>query len=133
LPYGLAAEPHENIPFLFVANVSQTGGNFVLFDKSDETVDVCVFGIDVFAKSNVASGVFVSVVHSGAVGKRSEIIERGVHLCSITFEETTAASDKEGITSEHCTWFVWLALVSDVVTDRILSVAWRCETSGGRV
>jgi len=132
LPYGLAVKPHENVPFLLITNVSQTGCDIVLFNKGDETVDVLVFGIDMLSESDIASGVFMAVVYDGAVRKCSEIAERSVHLCTVTFEETTTSSNEECVACEDCTRLVWLVLVRDVVTYRVLSVAWRCETSDGQ-
>ena len=112
----------------------------MLRDELSEPRERRVVRIDGTGEPVVARGVLVPDVRDGRVGERGEAFEGGVHLRARALEKDAAAGDEEGVAREDGCSGDGLGgrgrtrrgggVVGDVVADRVLGVAGRCETSG---
>ena len=89
--------------------------------------------VDGEGEAEITRCVLMPDVGDGGVWERGETPECGVHLCACTFEEDATTCDEERVArKDRTTGGLGLGLgrVGHVVTDRVLGVAGRCETSG---
>ena len=117
------------LPFLLVADASQTGSCLVLSSKIGKTDDILVSWVDRLGKRNVARSVLVAIVDYSVIRKRCQIRKRCDHLVRCALEESAAASDEERIACEYTAWMELVHGVSYMITDRVLSVARSCQAS----
>ena len=88
-----------------------------------------VRGVDALREGEVALCILVTVVDDGRVGKGGQVREGGVHLAASALEEAAAACDEEGVAGEDAAR-MYPSLVSGMVADRVLRVAWCREAAG---
>jgi len=103
-------------------------GDFICAQDLPKAGEIGILGVDGLAKRKAARGVLVPVVHERVVGEGREVREGGVHLLTRAFEETAAARDEECVTGEDATRVLGVRRVGRVETNRVLCVAWCCET-----
>lgn len=101
--YGFGSQTHEHVPLLLLTDRRQSGGYLVLLRELCEFLNSRVGRVDGQGEGGISLGVFVSVKDDSVCRKGREIGERGVHLGSCALEETTAATEEEGVACEDAT------------------------------
>ena len=132
VPHRLAHQTPKHVPLLLVADRSAADRDGVRSDEFAQPRQRRAPRVDGEREAEITCRVLVPDVRDGGVWERGETLERGVHLRACTFEEDAAACDEERVAREDCaTGRLGVGVgVGHVVTDRVLRVAGRCETSG---
>ena len=131
VPHGLACQTPKDVPLLLVADCSAADRDRVCSDELPQPRKRRVPLVDGEGEAEITCCVLVPDVGDSGIWERGETLECGVHLCTCTFEEDATTPDEERVTrKDRTTGGFGRGRVSHVVTDRVLGVAGRCETSG---
>lgn len=139
VPHRLTRQTPKDVPLLLVADRSAADHDGVRSDELAQPRQRRAPRVDGERKAEITCRVLVPDVGDGGVWERGETLECGVHLRASTFEEDAAACDEERVAREdHAAGGLGVGagvgvgrrVVGHVVTDRVLRVAGRCETSG---
>ena len=122
VPDGRTGQAHERVPFLLIADSSQTCCDGVLARELLETLQRLIVSLYGLRKLEVALCVFVAIVYDCLVWKRGEVLERSVHLWGCTLEEAATAGDEERVAREYAAR-VRPIVRGNVVADGVLGMA----------
>ena len=129
VPYWLACQTPKDVPVLLVADRCAANRDRLCSDELPQPHKRWIPRVDGEGEAEIARCVLVPDVRDSGVWERGETLECGVHLCACAFEEDATACDEKRIARKDRTGGRGRGRVGHIVTDRVLSVTGRCETS----